>query len=541
MKTLRLPTVLGVLAACAGVGLAATSGVLISRAALRPADFLSLTLLVTAVRALGLGRAALRYAERLSGHTAALKAGEELRLRMFDAVSRFGRDLLTFERGGDLLARAGPDVDAAQFRSLRVVLPLAALAGVLAALLAGLLGLDPGLALLAVGPLALTAGVVWAARSRVAGLAREEVTLSREHAARLLDALAGGGDNAASHHAPELARLSERLAGVAHRLGRVNAGLALAQEAAFALAVTGVLWRGAALVGAGELSGAWLAGVVLAAAAAFDAAAPLSAVPAADAVAGAAGQRRLALQALTPAVTSPASPAAVPAGPLLLRLEDVTVRRAGRTVLDGLNLELRAGETLAVSGPSGGGKTTLTRLLSRDLDPDGGRVTLNGSDLRGLDLTELRARLSLHEQDAPLLDGTLRENLRLGDHQASDERLRAVLDGLGLEHLDLNAWVGEGGTRLSGGERARVSVARALLRPAEIVLLDEPTAHLDPATEQRVLAFIAREWAGRSLLIVTHRTAPLELAQRHLILRGGRLVPAPARPAQPPPTRRQAI
>ncbi|GGL98954.1 thiol reductant ABC exporter subunit CydC [Deinococcus aerophilus] len=532
---------LGVLAACAGVGLAATSGVLISRAALRPADFLSLTLLVTAVRALGLGRAGLRYAERLTGHAAALKAGEGLRLRLFDTVSRFGRDLLAFERGGDLLSRAGPDVDAAQFRFLRVILPLAALAGVLTVLLAGLVGLDPGLALLAVGPLGLAAGAVWAVRPRVARLAREEVTLSREHAARLLDALAGGGDNAATHHAPELARLSERLAGVALRLGRVNAGLALAQEAAFALAVTGVLWRGAALVGAGELSGVWLAGVVLAAAAAFDAAAPLSAVPAADAVAGAAGQRRLALEALAPAVTSPDTPATVPTGPLHLRLENVTVRRAGRTVLDSLNLDLRAGETLAISGPSGGGKTTLARLLSRDLDPDGGRVTLNGADLRTLDLAGLRARLSLHEQDAPLLDGTLRENLHLGDHRASDERLRAVLDGLGLGHLDLNAWVGEGGTRLSGGERARVSVARALLRPAEMLLLDEPTAHLDPETEQRVLAFIAREWSGRGLLIVTHRTAPLGLAQRHLILRAGQLVPAPECPAQTPPTRRQAI
>lgn len=526
MRAMRLPIFLGILAACAGVGLAATSGVLISRAALRPADFLSLTLLVTAVRGLGLGRAGLRYAERLTGHAAALKAGEGLRLRLFDTVSRFGRDLLAREHGGDLLSRGGADVDAAQFRTLRVTLPLAALLGVLALMIGWLIWLDVGLALLAVVPLLLTVWAVWTVRARVAALSRQDVTLSREHAARLLDALAGGGDNAAAHHAPELSGLSGQLEDVARRLGRLSAGLALAQELAFAAAVTGVLWRGAALVNAGELSGILLAGVVLAAAAAFDAAAPLSAVPGAGAVAGAADERRRALEKMIPAVTAPARPVSVPAGPLHLRLENVTVTRSGRTVLDGVNLNLRAGETLAISGPSGGGKTTLARLLSRDLDPDGGRVTLNGIDLRELSPNDFRKRLSLHEQDAPLLDGTLRENLLLGDHHAPDERLRGLLDRLGLTHLDLNAWVGEGGTLLSGGERARVSLARALLRDAELLVLDEPTAHLDPATEARVLAVIAREWAGRAVLIVTHREAPLGLAERHLILRAAHLWPA---------------
>ncbi|MEW6422311.1 MAG: ABC transporter ATP-binding protein, partial [Deinococcota bacterium] len=197
--------------------------------------------------------------------------------------------------------------------------------------------------------------------------------------------------------------------------------------------------------------------------------------------------------------------------------------RHGRTVLDDVLLRLRAGESLGVSGPSGGGKTTLIRLLTRDLDPDAGRVTLNGADLRDLDLAALRARISLHEQDAPLLDGTLRENLRLGDHHATDHRLRGLLDDLGLTHLDLDTWVGEGGTRLSGGERARVSLARALLGPGDLLLLDEPTAHLDAATEARVLRVIGRERAGRALLIVTHRAAPLALTGRHLTLRGGHL------------------
>ena len=157
---MRGAVALGVLAALAGVGLAASSGLLISRAALRPEVFLSLILLVTTVRALGLGRAALRYAERLAGHGAALAQGARARLALFDQLSRFGRDLLGHERAGDLLARGGSDLDARQFYTLRVTLPLWAFGGVALLLLALLAIFDPLLAALGVGPLLLGAGAV---------------------------------------------------------------------------------------------------------------------------------------------------------------------------------------------------------------------------------------------------------------------------------------------------------------------------------------------------------------------------------------------
>ncbi|UBV44994.1 ATP-binding cassette domain-containing protein (plasmid) [Deinococcus taeanensis] len=521
-----LPALLGAAATVAGVLLAGASGRLIARAALRPEVFLSLTLLVTLVRALGVGRAALRYAERLSGHAAALRSGEAQRLALFDRLSTFGRDLLAHERSGDLLARSGADLDARQFEALRVHLPTLAFAA--AALLSAgwLLSLDTPLGLALLGPLVLAATLPWAARRRAGRLARQEATLAREHGARLLDALSAGADGAAALHRPALAALAGQLHRTQRAQGQLSAALTLGREALFAVAVLGVLTRGAALVDLGALGGAWLAAVVLLAAAAFDALGPLALVPGAHAAATAARARAAELGALHPAVQAPPHPLALAAGPLAVNLRNVTVTRGGRTVLRSVTLHLAPGETVGLVGRSGEGKTTLARLLTRDLDPDSGQVQLGGADLRALDPAALRARLSLHEQDAPLLDGSVEENLRLGAPHAPRERFRALLDDLGLGHLHLSTWVGEGGARLSGGERARVSLARALLKEADVLILDEPTAHLDPATEAQVLRVIDCERAGRSLLLITHRRAPLALTTRQVELRAAGLHPA---------------
>ncbi|WP_288433575.1 ATP-binding cassette domain-containing protein [uncultured Deinococcus sp.] len=525
---------LAALAALCGVFLAATSGVLISRAALRPEVFLSLGVLATAVRALGLGRAGLRYAERLRGHAAALRLGERLRLGLFDRFAASGRTLTT-ERSGDLLARAGEGVDARQFRPLRVTLPLVAFAAAVLVWSGWLLTLDAGLAGLAAMPLLLAALGVLALRGPAARAARQDMALTQEHGTLLLDTLAAGGEGAALRR-PQLAALAAAQERAALTLARLGLAVSMGQGAAFAVALVGTLWRGAALVDAGELSGPLLAAAVLGTAAAFDALSGLAAVPGAQARADLATEQDAQTLAAPPA--APAAPRPLPAGPLTVELRGVTLRRGERAVLDGAALTLYPGERVALTGESGGGKTTLLRLIARDLDPDGGAVLVSGTDLRDLDPAAWRGALSLHEQHAPVLDGTLRENLRLGDPAATEARLRALLDDLGLAHLPLDNWVGEGGTRLSGGERARVSLARALLRPSPLLLLDEPTAHLDPDTEAQVLAVLEREAAGRTLLLVTHRPAPLALAERVLELRGGqlwplhRLTPAPPPPAQ---------
>ncbi|GGS22066.1 thiol reductant ABC exporter subunit CydC [Deinococcus knuensis] len=544
---MRFAALLAVLTALAGLALAAFSGLLISRAALRPEVFLSLGLLVTAVRAAGLGRAGMRYAERLRGHDAALRGSQRARGEVYAGVAALGRDALSLERSGDVLARAGADVDARQFLALRVTLPLWAFAGALLALLIWLGSLDPLLAALGTVPLLLGALAVVATGPALARLARQEQTLTREHATTLLDTLSASADGAARSVQPRLTRQAHGLTRLSERTAALGARLTLLREVLGGVAVAGVLWRGAHLVGQGELPGPLLAAAALAVLAAAELSGPLAAMPGTRAAAREALRRAAQLHATSPAVQDPAAPRPLPTpqgpGGPDLHLRNVTVRRAGRTVLRGVNLHVPSGSALGLTGESGGGKTTLARLLSRDLDPQEGQVLVGGVPLPDLRVSEWRSRLAVLEQDAPLLDGTVRENLLLGDHHAPDARLRALLDDLGLGHLPLDAWVGDGGARLSGGERARVALARTLLRRAPLLILDEPTAHLDPDTEAQVVQVIRRERRGRTLLLITHRPAPLALTDRVAGLWQGQLtfhgeepgLTLPGIPVRPPP------
>ena len=184
------------------------------------------------------------------------------------------------------------------------------------------------------------------------------------------------------------------------------------------------------------------------------------------------------------------------------------------------------GEAVALIGPSGAGKTTVTNLLLRFLDPEEGRVTLAGSDLRSLRQEDVRRVFGLAGQDAHVFDSTIRENLRLARPQASDAELH---DALAKAHLadwvatlpdGLDALVGEDGRRLSGGQRQRLVVARALLADAPVLLLDEPTAHLDPPTAEALVRDVLDAADGKSVLLITHRPEGLDLVDRVVTLAG---------------------
>ncbi|MEH1167388.1 ABC transporter ATP-binding protein [Micromonospora sp. CPCC 205539] len=202
----------------------------------------------------------------------------------------------------------------------------------------------------------------------------------------------------------------------------------------------------------------------------------------------------------------------------------------GAPVLHEVSFAVPAGTRTALVGPSGAGKSTLLALVERFYEVTAGAVRLDGADVRDLPRDALRARLGYVEQEAPVLAGTLRENLLITTPDASDERLHGVLDEVNLSHLTgrtplgLDVQVGEGGVLLSGGERQRLAIARALLAGPPVLLLDEPTSNLDSRNEAALRRAIDAVAARRTLLIVAHRLATVVDADQIVVLDGGRVV-----------------
>ncbi len=193
-------------------------------------------------------------------------------------------------------------------------------------------------------------------------------------------------------------------------------------------------------------------------------------------------------------------------------------------MLDGFSLRLEPGQRIALVGESGAGKTTVVNLVLRFLDPEHGSVTLGGRDLRELTQADVRHAVAVAGQDSHLFSTSIRENVLLGRPEASDAELESALRRAGLENLieELpDGWdtlVGEQGRELSGGQRQRITLARALLADAPILVLDEPTAHLDSATAERLLGDILEAADGRSVLLITHRPEGLDLVDEIVTL-----------------------
>ena len=198
-------------------------------------------------------------------------------------------------------------------------------------------------------------------------------------------------------------------------------------------------------------------------------------------------------------------------------------------VLDDVSFTLGRGQMTALVGPSGSGKSTILSLLCRFHDPRAGTVRWDGDDVRGIPLDEFRGRLGLLEQDAPVLNGTIGDNLRIADPDAGDHELWRVLrqaniaDEIASLPAQLDTPVLERGRGLSGGQRQRLALARAFLSRSQLILMDEPTAHLDRANEGDVMANLLRVRGQRSLLVVTHRLSTVTHADQILVLQRGRI------------------
>jgi thiol reductant ABC exporter CydC subunit len=513
---LTLAALFGALAATCSVGLLATSAWLISRAAQRPL-ILYLIAPATVVQAFGLGRAGLRYAERLAGHDAALRLLSSFRTEAYDSLTRLAPAGLADYRAGDLLTRLVSDIDSLADRWLRVRLPFiaAAVAGTGAVVLCT--ALLPAAGLILAATLAVAALAAPAVAITVARRAEREIVPRRgELAATTMELVAGAGElaafGAAGRALGTVAEKEKAVTAATVRSGYANGAGAAVGVLAAGAAVCGALLFGVPAVRTGALAGVLLAVVVLTPLAAHEVFAGLA--PAARQLPRlhAAAARVSAVVSRPSPVAAPAVPAALPGPPHDLVVSGLTAGWApGEPVLRDLSFAVPAGSRVAVVGRSGAGKTTLAMVLLRFLDYRGGSVCVGGAELRSLAEDDVRSVVGLCEQDAHVFDSTLEANLRLARPGASAAELRSALAAARLASwvdslpLGLATPVGEHGARLSGGQRQRLALARVLLADFPVVILDEPAEHLDAATADELTRDLLAAVSGRTVLLITHR------------------------------------
>jgi ATP-binding cassette subfamily C protein CydC len=505
---LLLALVLGVAAAGSAVALLATSAWLITAASAQP-PVLLLMVPIVAVRAFGVGRGVFRYVERLVGHDAAYRVLGETRARITGRLERLAP--LTSQRKGDLLARLVLDVDAVLDLWLRVLLPVAVAAVTATATVALLALLLPAAgAAVALAVLVACTVVPWLT-ARTAARAERNVAGARgEVAATATETLLTAADvvayNAVGAALDDFSRRDARLEAAERRSAWSN-GLG---SALLVLCIGGASVAALVLGSTADVTGAVFAVLVLTPLALADV---LGGVPAAAQLAIRVRASLARVQELvdTPEpVREPSEPLPLPTG----RDLQVKLLRVGyddTDVLDGLSLDMPAGSRVVITGPSGSGKSTLAAVLLRFLEPRGGEVLLDGVDLARLEGDQVRSVVGLLTQESHVFDTSIRENLLLARPGVSDLQLwkalyRARL-GIFVEKLPdgLDTMVGEHGARLSGGERQRLAFARLLLADRDVLVLDEPTEHLDEETGRALLADLFAAAGDRTVVLLTHR------------------------------------
>jgi ATP-binding cassette subfamily C protein CydC len=531
-----VPLALGVVVSLGA--LAAATGLMTLAGATVAAALSGVLLAPLLLRGLGVARVGLRYLERLSTHEATFRALAAVRVWFFRRLAAGAAGGLGFRPAGEMLARLVGDVDALDGLYLRVLVPLAGAVLLLPVLMVVIGPHPPGLAAAIAALFTLAAFILpWRAARRTGAAGERLAAASGALRTVALDALTGlrevrafgaEGRMLAAVQAREAALLSAQHE-LAARNALAGAGAFLCGQAAIAcvLLAAGLLAAGADPAGA--------IAIAFLVVAAFEA---VGGLPRAGVLAGhaeAAARRVLEIADAPVGVADPPVPAALPSG-TGLGFEQVGFRwHPDRpSVFEGMTFDVPPGARVAVLGPSGAGKSTLAALALKVAAPQSGRVLLGGVDIATLSAAELRSRIGWLSQATHLFDDTIRANLELARPGASEAALWAALDAARIGNTvrslpdGLDTWVGEGGARFSGGQGRRLALARTLLSPAPVLILDEPCSGLDAETERAFLATLNEVAVGRSVILIAHRLTGVERLDRIVRLSGGHAVAAAA-------------
>jgi len=520
-----LSLLLGVTALSAAIALGGTAAWLIARASQQP-PVLYLTVAATSVRLFGVSRALARYLSRLASHKVALTGMDNLRNNLYDELAGAPGTKLSSLRRGDLMTRAGADVDEVGNVVVKTLLPalVAAIVGV------GTVGvitiISPAAGIILAISLIVSGVIAPALIARSVRLAESQGADARTDIAATSLAILEGATELSMAGTLERARhsLSESEAALSAALARSARLSAFARGldvCAMGAAVIGALLIGIPQTTSGTLAQVLLAVIVLIPLSSFEGVAELA--PAASQLVRSAQAAQRICALLDDEV--PTEPHSIPEGPTVIEARDLAIGwPGGPTLATGISLTLRPGSSLAVVGASGIGKTTLLATLTGVIPPKSGAALINGVPAWGADRDQLTAHITMTAEDAHVFATTIYENLRvarasLTRDEASDLLTRAGLDEW-IESLPegIDTVIGSGGTTVSGGERRRLLMARALAAPAPVLAIDEASEHLDAATADRLMETLLTPSADRATLVVTHRLSALDQADHVLVL-----------------------